>query len=71
MLPPSKLGPKICSVFPEIARFLTKGCLEYRSMLGLGRAPMLCRPELQCRDDTVIDAAYRELAHIASNEVVK
>jgi hypothetical protein len=70
-MPPSgKLGPELLGVSPEIGRALAEGCLEYRSMLGFRRMPVFCRPELKRRDDPVIDAAHRELAHFASNEIV-
>ncbi len=71
MLPSRKFGPELLGIFPEIGRVLAKGCLEYRSMLGFCRTPVFCRPELERRNDPVVDAAYRELAHFASNECAK
>jgi len=70
MLSSSELGPELRGVFPEITRVLAKSTLEYCSMLGVRRTPMFRRPELERRNDPVIDAAYRELGHFASEEFV-
>jgi hypothetical protein len=71
MSPPGKLGPELCGVLSEIGRVLAKNLLEYRSMLGFRRTPMFRGPELQRRDNPVIDAAYREPPHNASKEPKK